>query len=85
MKVKIPLVLLLIVAAVVGYVLGTENGRQQRDAVIVRFRKQGPVEEAAEAASDTAESVAETVADAVEAAAEAADPSDEAAAEADSE
>ena len=41
MKVKIPLVLLLL-AAVIGYVLGTERGRAQRDVILVKLgRKSG--------------------------------------------
>ncbi len=38
MKVKVPLLLLLILASSVDYLLGTEKGRQQRDAVVGRIR-----------------------------------------------
>lgn len=42
MKVKVPLLLLLLVlAAAAGYAFGTENGRAQRDVILVRLgRKQ---------------------------------------------
>lgn len=60
MKVKVPLLLLLVLAAAVGYTLGTESGRAQRDVILVKLGK-GPKEEAAgddepatEAAADEA-------------------------------
>ena len=37
MKVKVPLLLLLLLAAAVGYLLGTESGRAQRDVLLVRL------------------------------------------------
>jgi hypothetical protein len=37
MKVKIPLVLLLLLAGALGYLFGTERGRGQRDAVMARM------------------------------------------------
>ncbi len=41
MKVKVPLALLLLLAAAVGYMFGTESGRLQRDVVLVKLgRKQ---------------------------------------------
>ena len=40
MNVKIPLGLLLAVAAVLGYLLGTESGRQQRDSLLRRVRRE---------------------------------------------
>lgn len=41
MKVKVPLALLLLLAAAVGYMFGTEAGRLQRDVVLVKLgRKQ---------------------------------------------
>ena len=59
MKVTIPLGLLLIVATAMGYLLGTESGRQQRDSLIRVIRR----EEAIEAGEDA---VAEAVAAATE-------------------
>lgn len=46
MKVKVPLLLLLVLAAAAGYMLGTESGRAQRDVILVKLGK-GPKEEAA--------------------------------------
>ena len=37
MKVKVPLAALLLLALALGYVLGTENGRAQRDMVLVKM------------------------------------------------
>lgn len=54
MKVKVPLLLLLILAASVGFLLGTEKGRQQRDAVVGRIRNRGALDDAASEASDDA-------------------------------
>ena len=39
MKVKVPLILLLLLAAAVGYLLATEKGRGQRDQIIVKIRE----------------------------------------------
>jgi uncharacterized integral membrane protein len=47
MKVKLPLGILLMVAVILGYLLGTESGRQQRDSLVRKVRR----EEATEAAS----------------------------------
>jgi hypothetical protein len=52
MKVKLPLATLLLLALVVGYVLGTENGRAQRDMILVKLGRK----EADEPASDEAAS-----------------------------
>jgi hypothetical protein len=62
MKVKIPLGLLLLLASAMGYLMGTEAGREQRDALIRIIRRQNDVLEA------EAEAVTEAVADAVDAA-----------------
>jgi hypothetical protein len=51
MKVKVPLAMLLL-ALTVGYVLGTENGRAQRDMILVKLGRK----EADEPASDDAAS-----------------------------
>jgi cobalamin biosynthesis protein CobD/CbiB len=66
MKVKIPLALLLLLASAMGYLMGTEAGREQRDSLIRIIRRQKDVIEAeAEAATET---VAESASDAVDAA-----------------
>jgi hypothetical protein len=55
MKVKVPLILLLLLAAAVGYLLATEKGRGQRDQIIVKVRErrggEAPSESADVAAS----------------------------------
>lgn len=37
MKVKIPLLLIVMIAAAAGYLLGTESGRSQRDVILVKL------------------------------------------------
>jgi len=56
---KVFIILLVVaLASAVGYLMGTENGRQHRDEVIARFRKESkPV---AEAVEDVKDAVAET-------------------------
>jgi hypothetical protein len=57
MKVKIPLGLLLLLASAMGYLMGTEAGREQRDNLIRIIRRQNDVieaEEVAESADDAA-------------------------------
>ena len=49
MKVKLPLGLLLAVAVVLGYLLGTEAGRQQRDSLLRRIRREENIDELIEA------------------------------------
>jgi hypothetical protein len=66
MKTKIPLGLLLLLASAMGYLMGTEAGREQRDALIRIIRRQSDVIEA------EGEVIAEAVADSVDAAADAA-------------
>ena len=47
MKVKFPLGVLLLLAITLGYVLGTENGRAQRDVILVKLgRKEADAPEA---------------------------------------
>jgi hypothetical protein len=63
MNVKIPLLVLLVLAAAVGYLLGTERGRAQRDVVLVKLgRKSGedeaPGEETEIVDAEAAEAVA---------------------------
>lgn len=36
MKVKVPLGLLLLLAAAIGYMYGTEDGRKRRDVILVK-------------------------------------------------
>jgi hypothetical protein len=62
MKMKLPLGLLLLLASALGYLMGTEAGREQRDALIRIIRRQNDVLEA------EAEASTEAVADAVDAA-----------------
>ena len=42
MKVKVPLALLLLLAAAIGYLLGTEKGREQRDVILVKVGRKQP-------------------------------------------
>ena len=52
MKVKVPLMLLLLLAAAVGYLLATEKGRGQRDQIIVKVREHRGGEAPSESASE---------------------------------
>ena len=70
MKVKIPLVLLLLIATAVGYALGTENGRAQRDAMLTKMGRKDAIDPVG-AAESAAETVADAAADAVDAATDA--------------
>lgn len=63
MKVKIPLGLLLVLASAVGYLLGTEAGREQRDNLIRIIRRQNDVIEADAAAEDGTDASASKTAD----------------------
>jgi hypothetical protein len=65
MKVKIPLGLLLLLASAMGYLMGTEAGRERRDALVRIIRRQNDVLEAE--AEVVAEAVAESAADAADA------------------
>jgi hypothetical protein len=66
MKMKLPLGLLLLLASAMGYLMGTEAGREQRDALIRIIRRQNDVLEAE--AEAVAEAVAESATDAADAA-----------------
>ena len=58
MNVKIPLAVLLVLSVALGYMLGTESGRQQRDALLAKVgRKQigGDADETEAAPADDAE------------------------------
>lgn len=41
MKVKVPLMIVIVLAATVGYLLGTEAGRQRKELVLVRLGRSG--------------------------------------------
>ncbi len=60
MNVKFPLGALLILAAVLGYLLGTESGRQQRDSLVRKVRRDESIDELIDAVD---EAVDEAVAD----------------------
>ena len=64
MKVKIPLGLLLLLASAMGYLMGTEAGREQRDNLIRIIRRQNDVIEAEAATEEVAESADDAAADA---------------------
>ena len=64
MKVKITLGLLLLLASAMGYLLGTEAGREQRDNLIRIIRRQNDVIEAEAADEDAAESADDASVDA---------------------
>jgi hypothetical protein len=66
MKVKIPLGLLLMMATMLGYLLGTEDGRQKRDSLISKIRREEAIEELAEAVGDAVTEAAATEAAATE-------------------
>ncbi len=53
MKVKVPLILLLLLAAAVGYLLATEKGRGQRDQIIVKVRERRGGEAPSESTDET--------------------------------
>ena len=65
MKVKIPLVLLLAIVSALGYALGTENGRAQRDAMLIKMGRKDAMDSA-----DATDAASESAADAVETATE---------------
>lgn len=63
---KLPILLVLLLAAGFGYLLGTEHGRQQRDQILVKIRGGGDdLADAADAAADTVADAADSAADAV--------------------
>ena len=45
MKVKAPLGLIVLLALAVGYLLGTEAGREQRDRLLARIRREDALDE----------------------------------------
>ncbi len=66
MKVKVPVILLILMAAAIGYLLGTESGRTRRDELLVRFR--GTADDLEDAVADAADEVSGAVEDVAEAA-----------------
>jgi hypothetical protein len=52
MKVKLPLGIVLLVAAILGYLLGTEAGRQQRDSLVRKVRREESTDELIDAVED---------------------------------
>jgi uncharacterized membrane protein len=52
MNVKFPLGALLILAAVLGYLLGTESGRQQRDSLVRKVRRDESIDELIDAVDE---------------------------------
>ena len=54
MKTKIPLALVILVAIAVGYLMGTESGRQQRDVILVKLGR-GPTDDSSGADAPVAE------------------------------
>jgi hypothetical protein len=61
MKVKLPLGLILIIASALGYLLGTDAGREQRDHLMRIIKRQNDIIEAEVAATDDVEPAAEAV------------------------
>lgn len=48
MKVKVPIVVLLLLAIALGYLLGTESGRARRDVILVKIGRKEPEEPTAD-------------------------------------
>ena len=59
MKVKLPLGLILLIASAMGYLMGTEAGREQRDKLMRIIKRQNDIIEAEVAATDDVEPAAE--------------------------
>ena len=72
MKVKVPLVLLLLIAGAMGFLLGTDAGRAQRDVILVKLGKKEEGDSLEAAATDATDAAAEAVGDAAEAVGDAA-------------
>lgn len=58
MKVKVPLGLLLLLAAVLGYMFGTEDGRKHRDVILVKVGRKPSEEEPADPDPDSEDAAA---------------------------
>ena len=57
---KLPLGILLVMATVLGYLLGTESGRQQRDSLMRVIRRETATDESIEAVTDAVTAAAAT-------------------------
>jgi hypothetical protein len=64
MKVKLPIALIVVLAIALGYLMGTESGRQRQDVILVRLgRSDGDVRErVTDAVADRDEQITDTVA-----------------------
>ncbi len=71
MSVKVPLLLLLLLAAAAGFLFGTENGRSQREVIMVKLGRGDSAGDLADAASDAVSDAADAATDAVSDAADA--------------
>ncbi len=60
MNVKIPIGIVLVMAAVLGYLLGTEAGRQQRDGLLSRIRREEAIDDVVEAVEEAVTEAAAT-------------------------
>jgi hypothetical protein len=69
--VKLPPLLLILIAAALGYLFGTEQGRAQRDALLDKLRnEQDTIEDALDAAEDALDAAADALGDAADSARE---------------
>lgn len=59
---KIPVLLLVILAAAAGYLFGTESGRSQKDQLVGRIKRDG--DDLADDLADAADAAGDAVADA---------------------
>ena len=60
MNVKIPIGIVLVMAAVLGYLLGTEAGRQQRDNLLSKVRREEAIDDVVEAVDEAVTEAAAT-------------------------
>ena len=60
MNVKIPIGIVLVMAAVLGYLLGTEAGRQQRDGLLSKIRREEAIDDVVEAVEEAVTEAAAT-------------------------
>ena len=63
MSVKSPLAIVIVLAAAVGYLLGTDSGRHQRDVILVKLRRgEHDAEQLTDAVTEAGEQLSEAVA-----------------------